>query len=129
MTFGSFFNTRGVPDREAQARQVTQDFFEELQTAGLLYQGFRLGYDQAGRMIDPNLARRSDWNRVDQYQWAVFTGIQEPLFRPGSVVNLIPSYGNMSGTGMFDQSHVQWFLSGWNHEVYNHRTGRRDRYY
>ena len=72
VTFGVFFHTHGVSDRERRARQTVVDFFEHLETAGFLYSNFNLGYDQSGELIDPTLARRMEWGRVDQYQWAVF---------------------------------------------------------
>ena len=61
MTFGFFFSTLRVSDRERRARQTVVDFFEQLETACFLYSNFRLGYDQAGEVIDPTLARRMDW--------------------------------------------------------------------
>ena len=129
VTFGYFFDTAHVSDREHRARQTVVDFFEQLETAGFLYSNFRLGYDQRGDMIDPNYARRLDWNRVDQYQWAVLACMTEEVYIPEHVINMIPSHDNPHGFTSLDTSHVQWFLQGWRHEVYNHRTGRRDRLY
>ncbi|CAE7496843.1 unnamed protein product [Symbiodinium necroappetens] len=105
------------------------DFFEQLQTAGLLYQNFRLGYDAAGNLIDPTLARRADWNKADAYQWAPFAATTEAYVHAEHVINTIPSHQNLHGFTSFDTSHVQWYLAGWNHEIYNHRKGRRERRY
>ena len=60
VTFVFFFSTHQVSDRERQAQQVTADFFEELENSGQLYPNFRLGYDQAGEIIDPT-PRRMEW--------------------------------------------------------------------
>ena len=35
---------------------------------------------------------------------------------------------NAGGKGKV-HAHVQWYLLGWNHEIYDHRTGRRERQY
>ena len=110
-------------------REVVVEFFGQLQTSGMLYPRISLGHDAAGNAIDPSLARRPEWNRVDQYQWAVFAAMTERLVRPDSVVFMIPSYANLHGFTLMDSSHVQWYLSGWNHETYIHRTGRTDRIY
>ncbi|CAE7374199.1 unnamed protein product, partial [Symbiodinium microadriaticum] len=114
---------------EIRTRQVVSDFFEQLQTAGLLYPHFRLGYDEAGNVIDPTFTRRTDWNRVDEYKWAVFAAMTEEIVCPESVIKMIPSYGNLHGFTQFDTSHVQWFLNGWLHQIYNYRAGRKDRQY
>ncbi|CAE7543012.1 unnamed protein product, partial [Symbiodinium microadriaticum] len=129
VTFGYFSDTVRISDRERRSRQTVVDFFEQLETAGFLYSNFRLGYDEFGNMIDPNYARRLGWNRVDQYQWAVFACMTEEVYIPEHVINMIPSHDNPHGFTSLDTSHVQWFLQGWRHEVYNHRTGRRDRLY
>ena len=87
LTFGVFFETRNLSDREVRLRETVVDFFDQLQTAGPLYPHFPLGLDAAGNVIDPALARRPEWDRVDQYQWAVFAAMTE---RYGSS-NLPPS--------------------------------------
>ena len=89
------------------------DFFEQLQTTGLLYPKFRLGYDQAGEIIDPALSRRAEWNRVEGYPYVVFTACTETIVQLEHVINMIPSHGNLPGFTGFDTSHVQWFLAGW----------------
>ncbi|CAE7844771.1 CML4, partial [Symbiodinium sp. KB8] len=129
VTFGYFSDTVRISDRERRARQTVVDFFEQLETAGFLYANFRLGYDEFGNMIDPNYARRLGWNRVDQYQWAVFACMTEEVYIAEHVINMIPSHDNPHGFTSMDTSHVQWYLQGWRHEVYNHRTGHRDRLY
>ena len=53
----------------------------------------------------------------------------ERIVQPSSIIYMIPSYGNLHGFTFMDSSHVQWYLSGWNRETYNYRTGRRDRVY
>ena len=128
-TFGVFFETRGLSDREMRMREVVVDYFDQLQSAGLFYPNFRLGFDITGELIDPSLARRPEWNRVDQYQWAVLAAMTERIVQPSSIIYMIPSYGNLHGFTFMDSSHVQWYLSGWNRETYNYRTGRRDRVY
>ena len=108
-TFGVFFEARNLSDREVRMRETVVDFFEQLQTAGLLYPNFNLGYDAAGQTIDPTLARRSEWDRVDQYQWAVFAAMTERYIQPTSVIYMLPSHGNLHGFTLMDSSHVQWF--------------------
>ena len=120
-TFGVFFDTRGLTERDIRMRETVVDYFEELQTAGLLYPHFRLGHDERGNVIDPTLARRTDWGRVDQYQWSVFAAMTERLVQPNSVIYMLPSHGSYHGFTLMDSSHVQWYLSGWNHETYNYR--------
>ncbi|CAE7230450.1 HERC2, partial [Symbiodinium microadriaticum] len=102
----------GPPEREASARQVTVDFFEQLQTAGLLYPTFALGYDQAGDVIDPALARCPEWNRVDADQRAVCAACIDSIIQPERVINMIPSHGNLHGFTSFDTLHVQCYLAG-----------------
>ena len=53
----------------------------------------------------------------------------EDVYIPEHVVNMVPAHDNPHGLTSLDASHVQWHLQGWRHEVYNHRTGRRDRIY
>ena len=112
--FGPFLTLQGVPERKA--RQVTVNFFEKLQTAGLLYPNSTLGYDQAGDVIDPALARRPEWNSVDAYQWAVFAARTESIIQPEHVIHVVPSHGNLHGFTSFGTSHVQWYLAGWEHD-------------
>ena len=49
-TFGMFFETRNLSDREVRMRETVA----------------------SGQIIDPSLARRAEWEPVDQYQWSVF---------------------------------------------------------
>ena len=72
-TFGVFFETRGLSDRDMRMREIVVDYFDQLQSAGLFYRNFQLGFDASGELIDPLLARRPEWNRTDQYQWAVWS--------------------------------------------------------
>ena len=91
VTFGYFSDTVRISERERRARQTVVDFFEQLETAGFLYSNFRLGYDEFGNMIDPTFARRLGWNRVDQYQWAVFaSGCKHLVCIGASAANLQP---------------------------------------
>ena len=59
-TFG-WFQHVDIHDhaRQAQACQGAVDFFEQLQGAGFLYQGFMLGYDRAGNVRNPARAHRA----------------------------------------------------------------------
>ena len=59
VTFGYFFSTHGVSEWERRARQVTVDFFEELEASGQLYPNFRLGCDQAGQLTRLSPADRN----------------------------------------------------------------------
>ena len=77
----------------------------------------------------PDIGKAHGLGRVDQYQWAVFACMTEDVYIPEHVVNMVPAHDNPHGLTSLDASHVQWHLQGWRHEVYNHRTGRRDRIY
>ena len=102
----------GFRAREMRMREVVVDYFDQLQSAGLFYPNFRLGFDINGELIDPSLARRPEWNRTDQYQWAVLAAMTERLVQPASIIYMIPSHGNLHGFTLVDSSHVQWYLSG-----------------
>ena len=96
---------------------------------------FCLGYDASGEIIDPALASRAEWNRVDSCQWAVFAAITE------IVVHAVHAECRACDRHDPHASKPAWIHQlrqvacpmvpepSAAHENYNHRTGHRERQY